>query len=50
MVDRNDPSRVDLLVMFAREEKARERESDPCREEGLKVARVTMAETDEAPA
>ena len=44
MRDQNDPSRAYLLVVFDSEEKARERENDPRREEGLKVARATMAE------
>jgi quinol monooxygenase YgiN len=44
MRDAKDPSRVYLLVMFESEEKARERESDPRREETLKLARATMAD------
>ena len=44
MVDQKDPSRVYMMVVFESEEKARERESDPRREEGMKVARATMAE------
>jgi heme-degrading monooxygenase HmoA len=42
--DTNDPSRVVTLVVFESEEKARERESDPRRQEGLQVARATMME------
>ena len=44
MRDQNDPSRVYLLVVFESEEKARARENDPQREEGLQSARATMAE------
>jgi heme-degrading monooxygenase HmoA len=42
--DSNDPSRVIMFVVFESEEKARERESDPRREEGLAEARKTMME------
>ena len=44
MRDRNDPSRVQFLVVFESEEKARARENDPHRNEGLQAARATMAE------
>lgn len=44
MQDQKDPSRVYMLVMFESEEKAREREDDPRRSEGLQAARATMAE------
>jgi hypothetical protein len=44
MHDQSDPSRVYMLVVFESEEKARARESDPRRQEGLQVARATMAE------
>ena len=44
MLDNNDPSRVYMFVVFESEEKARERENDPRRQEGLQVARATMAE------
>jgi quinol monooxygenase YgiN len=44
MRDQNDPSRVFMLVVFESEEKARARESDPRRQEGLQAARATMAE------
>ncbi|MDT4939448.1 MAG: hypothetical protein QOG80_3119 [Pseudonocardiales bacterium] len=44
MRDENDPSRVYLLAVFESEEKARARENDPRREEGLQAARATMAE------
>jgi quinol monooxygenase YgiN len=43
MQDQKDPSRVYMLVVFESEEKARERENDPRREEGLNEARATMA-------
>jgi hypothetical protein len=44
MQDQKDPSRVYMLIVFESEEKARARENDPKREEGLKPARATMAE------
>lgn len=44
MLDQNDPSRVYMMVVFESEEKARERESDPRRREGMQAARATMAE------
>lgn len=44
MQDQNDPSRVYMLVVFESEEKARARENDPRRQEGLQAARATMAE------
>ena len=44
MQDQNDPSRVHMLVVFESEEKARARENDPRRQEGLQAARATMAE------
>ena len=47
--DMNDPSRVITLVVFESEEKARERENDPRRQEGLKIARATMAEIFDGP-
>ncbi len=42
--DQNDPSRVYMLALFESEEKAREREKDPRRQEGLLSMRATMAE------
>ena len=42
--DSKDPSRVIMFVVFESEEKARERESDSRRQEGLKAARATMME------
>lgn len=44
MQDQNDASRVYMLVVFESEEKARARENDPRRQEGLQAARATMAE------
>ena len=44
MQDQNDPSRVYMMVVFESEEKARARENDPRRQEGLQAARATMAE------
>jgi quinol monooxygenase YgiN len=44
MHDQNDPGRVYMLVVFESEEKARARENDPRRQEGLQVARAMMAE------
>src|SRR5208283_1987348 len=44
MRDQNDPSRVYMLVVFVCEEKARAREQEPRRHEGLQAARATMAE------
>lgn len=44
MRDQKDPSQVYFLVVFESEEKARERENDPRRQEGLEDARATMAE------
>jgi quinol monooxygenase YgiN len=44
MQDQNDSNRVSFLVVFESEEKARARENDPRREEGLKEARAMMAD------
>jgi quinol monooxygenase YgiN len=44
MQDQNDPSRVYMLVVFESQEKARARENDPRRQDGLQAARATMAE------
>jgi quinol monooxygenase YgiN len=44
MRDQNDPSVVFMFVAFESEEKARARENDPRRTEGLQAARNTMAE------
>ncbi|HUY66239.1 MAG TPA: antibiotic biosynthesis monooxygenase [Acidimicrobiales bacterium] len=42
--DTEDPNRVVMFVVFESEEKARERENDPHRQEGLQAARTTMTE------
>lgn len=42
--DQKDPNKVYMLVVFESEEKARERENDERRVEGLKAARATMAD------
>lgn len=39
-----DPTRLYTLVLFESEEKAREREADPRREEGLTAVRATLAD------
>jgi quinol monooxygenase YgiN len=49
MRDKNDPSRIYMYVIFESEEKARERENDPRREDGLRAARATMAEIFDGP-
>ncbi len=49
MRDEKDPSRVYMFVMFESEEKARAREQDPRRQEGLQAARQTMAEMFDGP-
>lgn len=43
MREEKDRSQVYMLVVFESEEKARAREADPRRQEGLQAARVTMA-------
>ena len=49
MRDQADPSRVYTLVVFESEEKAREREQDPRRNERLEAARSIMADVFEGP-
>jgi heme-degrading monooxygenase HmoA len=44
MRDQKDPSRVFTLVVFESEDKARARERDPRRQEGLQELRSAMAE------
>jgi hypothetical protein len=44
MHDQADPSEVYTLVVFESEEKARAREADPRRQEGLEAARAIMAD------
>lgn len=49
MQDQHDPSRVYMMVVFESEAKARERESDPRRQEGMEPVRATMAEIFDGP-
>jgi hypothetical protein len=49
MQDQKDPSRMHMLVIFESEEKARARENDPRRQEGLQAARELMAEIFDGP-
>lgn len=49
MRDQKDPSRVYTLVLFESEEKARAREADERREQGLAAARAMMAEIFDGP-
>ena len=49
MRDQADPSAVYTLVIFESEEKARAREQDERRQEGLAAVRATMAEIFEGP-
>ena len=44
MQDQKDPSRYYMLVVFESEERARARENDERRQEGLAKVRVLMAE------
>jgi quinol monooxygenase YgiN len=44
MQDQKDPAKVYMLVVFESEERARARESDPRREQGLHAVRALMAE------
>ncbi len=44
MQDNANPNRVSMLVVFESEERARARENDPRRAEGLAAVRATMAE------
>lgn len=50
MRDDDDPSRFLMLAIFESEAKARERENDPRRAEGLRVMRETMVEIVDGPA
>ncbi|HLX89537.1 MAG TPA: antibiotic biosynthesis monooxygenase [Acidimicrobiales bacterium] len=47
--DQKDPSRLYMLVVFESEERARAREQDERRQEGLASARATMADIFEGP-
>ena len=49
MQDQKDPSRALILVVFESEEKARARENDPRRQEGLQAVRAIMAEIFDGP-
>ncbi len=49
MQDQKDPSRVYMFVVFESEDKARARENDPRRQEGLGEARALMAEIFDGP-
>lgn len=49
MRDQNDPSRMYVLVLFDSEEKARARERDERRQEGLAAVRATMADMYDGP-
>lgn len=49
MRDQKDPSQVYALVVFESEEKARAREQDPRRQEGLRAARAMMADIFDGP-
>ena len=44
MRDQKDPALAYILAVFESEEKARERERDPRRQEGLQAMQATMAE------
>jgi heme-degrading monooxygenase HmoA len=44
MQDQKDPAHVFVLVVFESEEKARAREADPRREEGVQALRTALAE------
>jgi len=44
MIDDEDPLRALVLVVFASEEDARARESDPRRQEGLKAVQALLGE------
>lgn len=49
MREKEDPYSLSLLVVFESEEKARARENDPRRADGLAAARATMAEVFDGP-
>jgi quinol monooxygenase YgiN len=50
MRDQKDPNRVYMLVVFESEEKARERENDPRRQEGTQALRAMMSDILDGPA
>ena len=47
--DQNDATRMFMLVIFESEEKARARESDPRRQEGLQALRANLADVLDGP-
>ena len=49
MREQQDPNALSMLVLFESEEKARLRENDPRRAEGLAAARATMAKIFDGP-
>lgn len=49
MHDQKDPGQVYVLVVFESEEKARAREQDPRRQEGLEAVRAVMADVFDGP-
>jgi heme-degrading monooxygenase HmoA len=49
MRDQSDPSQVYVVIVFESEEKARAREQDPRRQEGLKSAQAAFAEILDGP-
>ena len=49
MREKDDPNALSMLVVFESEEKARARESDPRRAEGLAAAQAIMAAIFDAP-
>lgn len=49
MRDQSDPNQYYVLVVFESEEKARARERDPIRQEGLKPAQAALAEILDGP-
>ena len=48
MQDQKDPAHLLVLVLFESEEKARAREADPRRQEGVLALRASLAEVIEA--
>lgn len=48
MQDQKDPAHLLVLVLFESEEKARAREADPRRQEGVQALRASLAEVLEA--
>ena len=44
MQDQEDPAHLFVLVVFESEEKARAREADPRRQEGIQALRTSLAE------